>query len=48
MKRRAHEAVLLKRLPWPVCKHCGLIYLRNDRTRAAITAGCVVYADERP
>lgn len=27
-------------IPWPVCQRCGLIKLRNERTDAAVRAGC--------
>jgi hypothetical protein len=36
-----HKPVkLYKRIPWLVCKNCGLIYLRNDLTLKAIRLGC--------
>lgn len=28
---------------WPVCSRCGLVALKNDRTRKAMKAACVVY-----
>jgi hypothetical protein len=30
----------LRRIPWVVCRCCGLVYLRNERTAKAIKAGC--------
>lgn len=29
-----------RRLPWPYCVKCGLLYLRNEATRRAINAPC--------
>ena len=40
MKKTPHEPKKLGRLPWPVCSACGLVYLRNERTREAVRAGC--------
>jgi ribosomal protein S27AE len=28
------------RFPWPVCSNCGLVFLKNDRTRKAAKAAC--------
>jgi hypothetical protein len=39
-KRTPHEPKKLGRLPWPVCGSCGLVYLRNERTREAVRGGC--------
>jgi hypothetical protein len=30
-------------LHWPYCEHCGLIALKNDVTRRALKAQCVVW-----
>ena len=38
--RVPHETKRIKGLPWLVCRYCGLVYLRNDLTRRAISAGC--------
>lgn len=38
----AHNPKQRKRLPWPVCSRCGLLYLRNEATRRAVRAACVV------
>lgn len=29
-----------RRVPWPKCRACGLVFLRNPKTEAAIRAGC--------
>lgn len=36
-----HEPRHVKRLSWPYCIHCGLLYLKNDVTRAALRKKCV-------
>lgn len=36
---------VLKRMPWPYCKRCGLIALRNDATRKALREPCVTWED---
>jgi hypothetical protein len=38
-----HAFKLRKRIPWPICAHCGLLALRNDRTRKAMREKCVSY-----
>lgn len=38
-KYEPHSPVKYKNLPWPVCRYCGLIYLKNDATRKAINKG---------
>ena len=43
---RPHE-MTAKVLHWPRCKHCGLVALRNDATRAKLREGCYVWADEQ-
>lgn len=35
-----HSWIKLKGLAWPVCKCCGLIWLKNDLTAQAVRAGC--------
>ena len=39
MKLETHSPVKMKRLPWLVCRYCGLVYLKNDATRRAIKRG---------
>ncbi len=39
--------VFLKRLPWPVCKHCGLVLLKNEETRKRQKQGCYIWKDEQ-
>lgn len=34
------------RIHWPMCKHCGLLALKNDATRRARRCGCYKWADE--
>jgi hypothetical protein len=38
--KTAHSPKKLKNIPWTVCKYCGLVYLKNKRTRRAIKKGC--------
>lgn len=28
---------------WPYCARCGLVLLKNERTRKAARAACVIY-----
>jgi hypothetical protein len=37
-----HSPKMRKRIPWPVCSRCGLPYLKNEATRRAVKAPCVV------
>lgn len=37
-----HSAKHLRGIPWPYCSRCGLLYLKNDVTRAALKKACVV------
>ena len=37
-----HSPKTLKRIPWPVCSRCGLLYLKNERTRKAVREPCIV------
>lgn len=41
-----HSPVKYKNVPFPVCRKCGLIYLKNDRTRKAIRKPCAGTPDE--
>ena len=36
----SHNWRTYKCIPWPVCRCCGLIRLRNSATDAAVRAGC--------
>lgn len=38
---RAHNPKSIRRIPWPSCVHCGLLYLKNDATRKALRSPCV-------
>jgi hypothetical protein len=40
VKKTPHITIKMKNIPWSVCKCCGLVYLRNEATKAAIRAGC--------
>jgi hypothetical protein len=40
VKKRPHQWGKLKAIPWPVCTCCGLVWLKNERTAAAVRAGC--------
>jgi len=35
-----HVPVSIKIMPWQVCRKCGLIYLKNNKTRKAIGKRC--------
>lgn len=35
-----HQFDRLGSLPWPVCKSCGLVKLRNEFTAFAVRWGC--------
>lgn len=39
-KFEAHVPKKRKNVSWPVCAHCGLIYLRNPFTDWAVRMGC--------
>lgn len=43
-RRENHAYIQRKRLPKPVCKHCGLLLLRNALTSWCDAHGCN-YAD---
>lgn len=36
----AHSPSKMKQIPWMVCRHCGLVYLKNEITAWAIKMGC--------
>ena len=35
-----HSPISLKGSPWLYCKHCGLLYLRNEFTQWCVRMGC--------
>jgi hypothetical protein len=35
-----HQWIALKGTPWPYCKHCGLVRLRNVATDLAVARPC--------
>lgn len=35
-----------KKLPWLVCRHCGLVALKNQATADALRVGCWIFEDE--
>lgn len=39
-KLAPHSPDKLSRIPWPVCRACGLVFLSNDLTRWAVKHGC--------
>jgi len=43
--RGTHTPKLLRNISWPICSRCGLVYLKNERTRLAIRASCVIEVD---
>lgn len=40
MRKKAHEAIKYRLIPWLVCRFCGLVYLRNEATTRAIRCPC--------
>jgi hypothetical protein len=46
VKRRPHNPKTFKRLPWSVCSHCSLAYLKNEATRRLVKLGCCLFEDE--
>lgn len=46
MKNRNHIFVSVKVIPYQVCRKCGLIALKNKRTRKAINKSCPGTPDE--
>ena len=45
MSDSSHAPRLLKGISWPVCRKCGLVYLKNPLTAWCIKMGCD-YADK--
>lgn len=44
---RPHSPFTPRRMAWlTYCRKCGLVYLRNDPTRAALRAPCPDYEPE--
>lgn len=37
-----HSPKTHKRIAWPICSRCGLLYLKNAVTAQAIKSPCVV------
>lgn len=35
-----HQTHKYKRIPWLVCRKCGLVFLNNEPTKIAIKLGC--------
>jgi hypothetical protein len=35
-----HSPTQMRNMPWLYCRHCGLLYLKNDFTRWCIKMGC--------
>ncbi len=38
---------VIKRMPWPYCRRCGLVALRNDATRRALKEQCETWEDDQ-
>lgn len=36
----SHQPEKLSGIPWPVCRHCGLVWLRNELTAWCVRQGC--------
>ena len=34
------------KLPWRYCKHCGLVFLKNDISRLCVKLGCNYYLNK--
>lgn len=45
-KHEPHRFLSLKRIPWPYCRGCGLLRLKNQITDWAVRHGCNY--DEHP
>lgn len=45
-KNTSHSPVKLRRVPYQICRKCGLIYLKNERTAKAIRKPCPGTPDE--
>jgi hypothetical protein len=41
-----HKTKTHKRIPWPVCVGCGLVYLKNEATRKRLREGYWIFEDE--
>lgn len=39
-KKEEHSWYKPKRMPWSVCRYCGLVSLNNQLTRWSIDKGC--------
>lgn len=37
-----HSPKYMRRIPWPYCSRCGLLYLKNEPTQRALLKPCVV------
>lgn len=35
-----HKLKMIKRIPWPICQYCGLVFLKNKVSRWCIKNGC--------
>ena len=40
-KYESHTPTRIKGIPWTLCKHCGLVYLKNSLTQWCIAKGCL-------
>jgi hypothetical protein len=38
--KTAHSWKSIRGIPWPYCRHCGLVRLRNVVTDLAVVNGC--------
>ena len=36
----SHKPIMIKRIPWPVCQYCGLVFLKNKMSRWCVKTGC--------
>ncbi len=47
IRRVPHTWGALKRIPWPVCRGCGLVWLKNEPTSRAVKRGHWLFKGER-
>jgi hypothetical protein len=47
IRRTPHAWGTMKRIPWPVCRGCGLVWLKNETTLRAVKRGHWLFAGER-
>ena len=38
--KTGHSWTFFRKFPWPYCKRCGLVHLKNKATEVAVRKGC--------